>query len=523
MRSSARLGQAGFAALLLVAAGAAAYWLWQPAPAPAPATALLPEPVALAPHVFLLGRTEPAAAYVVDTAAGLVLIDSGVEASAAPILEQLAALDLDVKRVHAILLTHVHADHSLGAQHLRALTGAGIYAGRADSAPLREGRPREAFFSTFDVPQFSPHATRVDVELAGEEVLEFGEAHFTVLATPGHTPGSVCYLLERPGLRALFTGDVVQHLNQDGPDALGTYAAYLPPLYGGNVRAYLATLRRLRQLPLPDFVLPGHPRMDPFPENPRLNVERWNSLLTQGITEMEQLLAHYEADGAGFLDGQPKELLPGLRYLGDFGGQAVYCLGTSAGRFLFDAPGGPELVDFLTTRFKQAGWQDRRLTAVILTSADESATAGLPALTKATGCQVVAPKAGQEIIRPLCAAGTKLLSEEDLEKSGWFDVQALELAGRGTAPVAYLVHWHDKAILIPGKIPVKFTRQTIEHLLREVSPPGGTIMPYLSSINRLTKVKPNLWLPAIPVHGQNANLYDNDWNKVLMQNMQLFP
>ena len=32
----------------------------------------------------------------------------------------------------------------------------------------------------------------------------------------------------------------------------------------------------------------------------------------------------------------------------------------------------------------------------------------------------------------------------------------------------------------------------------------------------------SLWLPGVPVHGQNANLYDDDWVKVLTRNRQLF-
>ena len=35
-------------------------------------------------------------------------------------------------------------------------------------------------------------------------------------------------------------------------------------------------------------------------------------------------MSRYEADGADFLDGVPKQLLPDLYYLGDFRGAAVY-------------------------------------------------------------------------------------------------------------------------------------------------------------------------------------------------------
>src|SRR5207248_1162033 len=107
---------------------------------------------------------------------------------------------------------------SMGAEALRTRTGARIHAGRGDCPALRNAAPREAFFADNYYPKLAPHPTTVDVELAGGEILEFGDTRFTVIATPGHTPGSTCYLMERPGLRALFTGDVILHLSAATPD-----------------------------------------------------------------------------------------------------------------------------------------------------------------------------------------------------------------------------------------------------------------------------------------------------------------
>jgi glyoxylase-like metal-dependent hydrolase (beta-lactamase superfamily II) len=519
---------------LVIVAAALAAWLWGlPAfrPRESPTTrepssdltpvapVLLPATVAVAPDVYLLGKLSPAVAYVVDTGDGLVLIDSGLEASASAVLEQFATLRLDPRRLKVILLTHVHADHSLGAQRLRGLTGARIYAGRGDCAPLREGGPREAFLSVYHMPSVTPHPTTVDVELTGSETLNFGETHITVIATPGHTPGSVCYLLERPGLRALFTGDVVEHLKAVNGTALGTYSAHLPPLYRGDAGDYLASLRRLRALPLPDLILPGHPGEDPAPENPRLSAARWQGLLDQGIEEMESLLGRYAADGANFLDGTPKELVPGLHYLGDCGGSAVYCLDAPTGLFLFDVPGGDVLVDFLAKRFKERGWEGRRTTAVLLTSAGKEATAGLAALVRDSGCQVVGPEAGLEEVRRLCPAGTRLLGDGDLTTAGWFEVRSIPLQGRGVAPVAYELRRAGKTVLVSGRIPVKLSLPEAERLVSEVTGPGE----YRKSLDRLAEVRPDLWLPAVPVYGQNANLYDDDWMKVIEQNRQPLP
>jgi len=538
----------GLTALALLAVAGAWFWL-KPATTRVPdpvhsnpaLSRLLPMPVQVATGIYLPGESPPAAVYMVDTAEGLVLVDSGLESSADGLIDQLTRLGFDIGRLRAILLTHVHGDHSLGAERLRALTGATIYAGRGDCEPLRAAGPREAFFSIYENPGREPHATHVDVELAGDETLSFGDTRFTVIACPGHTPGSMCYLLDKGmngegssakdtthgsplttrRFRALFTGDVVQHLTARGP-SLGTYSAYLPPLYRGNARDYLASLRRLRELPLPDLVLPGHPQADPVPLSPHLTAESWQALLDHGIADMEKLLARYEADGANFLDGIPKELLPGLHYLGNFGGRAIYCLGNANGRFLFDAPGDDMLVAFLVRRFKERGWEERKLTAVLLTSADAEATAGLGPLVQSTGCQVVAPRAGLDTVRRLCPATARISTAEDVGKAGWFQVEAIALEGLGLAPLAYQLSWAGKIVLVSGHVPVKLSTATTSQLRRAVEASGGNREQYLQSLQRLGRLRPNLWLPAVPVHGQNANVYDADWPDVLAENGRLF-
>jgi glyoxylase-like metal-dependent hydrolase (beta-lactamase superfamily II) len=493
-------------------------------PALTESRSLVAQAVPLAPHVYLLGKSWPSAVYAVTTSDGLVLVDSGLEADAAALLSQLAELQLDVSGLKAILLTHVHGDHSQGAARLRELTGAKIYAGRGDCKPLREGGPREAFFSLFYRPDVTLHKTTVDVELVGGETIEVGDTRFDVIAAPGHTPGSTCYLMQRPGLRALFAGDIILSLNpgRKYPGALGTYSAYFPPRYGGNARHFLSTLRNLRALPLPDLVLPGHPSEDTVAQNPRMTQEGWYALLDPGIREMVQLRARYETDGADFLDGNPKELLPGLHYLGDFAGAAVYCLDTPKGLFLFDAPGGPSLVDFLSTRFKELGWQGRQPLAVVLTSADPAATAGLEALARSTGCKVVAPTAGVEEVRRICPAETEVLNEEAIKEHGWFEMRAIPLRGRGVAPQAYEIRWAGKAVLASGRMPMPFSFESLPGLQGERTGEAGSPLECLKSLDELAKLKPNVWLPAVPAHGRNANLYDNDWDDILHWNLHWY-
>ena len=512
--------------VLVLAAG----YHWYPAGKDTPFSAariprLARSGLVVVPGVYLLGGLSPSAAYVIETSQGLVLVDSGLDRDARPLKSQMTALGLDWKRVRVILLTHAHGDHTGGAEALRTATGAKVYAGAGDALVLKAGQPREAFFSTFSMPDQVPHATTVDVALDGGETVTIGDARIQAIAAPGHTPGSICYLLERKNLRALFAGDVIMMLRGDEQPRtelgkpLGTYSAYLAPRYRGDAGAYLASLRRLRSMLVPDLVLPGHPGADLTPQSPRLSPERWESLLDQGIRDMEVLLARYEADGALFLDGIPKQLLPDLYYLGNFRGAAVYGFFASSKFFLVDAPGGPGLVDFLKTHLQRLGREPVAPTAVLLTSCSADETGGLNELIEIYHPQIVASSEGLESLKKSCPAGTAILSEKELTGKGWFAATPIPLRGRGFAPMAYQVAWAGKTTLFSGRIPVKINQEAGEKLISDLTNSRGDVRAFFASLTQLRGMKVDLWLPATPTDDQNANLYGNDWEHIIEDNL----
>jgi glyoxylase-like metal-dependent hydrolase (beta-lactamase superfamily II) len=484
-------------------------------------------PIKIVPGVYLLGGLSLSAAYVIETSEGLVLVDSGLQSDAGPLKSEMAELGLDWKRVRAILLTHSHADHVGGAESFRTATGAKVYAGEGDTPILRAGEPREAFLSIFNMPNDVPHPTTIDVALKGGETLIFGDVRVQCIAAPGHTPGTTCYLLERKSLRALFAGDAIMMLAGDESPRiqlrkpLGTYSAYLPPRYRGSAQDSLASLRRLRRLKVPDLVLPGHPASDVIPQSPCLTQTRWESLLDQGIHDMEILLSRYEADGASFLDGTPKRLLPDLYYLGDFGGVAVYGFFNSSRFFLVNAPGGPGLVEFVSTRLRQLGREPVAATAVLLTECSSEYMAGLNELIDKWRPQVVASPGGLERLRKRCRAGTVIRSAQELTGIGWPAISPIPLAGRGLAPIAYQVTWAGKRVLFSGRTPVIMNVQSAEALAAELSGGKGDAHEYFVSLVKLQKLKPQLWLTAAPVEGQNANLYENDWERTIEDNLHI--
>jgi hypothetical protein len=249
--------------------------------------------------------------------------------------------------------------------------------------------------------------------------------------------------------------------------------------------------------------------------------ERWEALLDPGIREMERLVQRYTNDGAGFLDGVPKKLLPDLYYLGDRKDVAVYGFFASGKFFLVNAPGEAGLGEFLQEQLRQLGRGPAAPTAVLLTSGDPEAMAGLPALLAKCRCQVVAPRAAWGAIERTCPVGTSLVPAEDLSAKGWFTVEPIPLRGRGVAPLAYLMRWGGKSVLCSGRIPIKVCVATSQELARHFASGQANVTDYRASLSRLQELSPDLWLPAAPSEGQNANLYEGDWEEILKDNRDL--
>lgn len=98
-----------------------------------------------------------------------------------------------------ILLTHGHFDHTKTLTKLREATGAEVCV-HADDDEMLSDSDKNAY-SLFNVG--TQNAESADILLHDGDRLKVGSATVTVIHTPGHSKGSVCYQTGRD----LFTGD----------------------------------------------------------------------------------------------------------------------------------------------------------------------------------------------------------------------------------------------------------------------------------------------------------------------------
>ena len=171
--------------------------------------------------------------YIVrDAASGsCAIIDPGSDTNA--ILGFLAkhGLTADV-----ILLTHGHFDHVEAVEEIVEATGCALWMSERDWS--QKNSPLTSYFYPIANCDFT------EVQFCEEgETIRAGGLAFTVLETPGHTHGSVCFLCEN----ALFSGDTLFAGSCGRTD-----------LPGGDWDTIQTSLKRLAELEGNFTVYPGH-------------------------------------------------------------------------------------------------------------------------------------------------------------------------------------------------------------------------------------------------------------------------
>jgi glyoxylase-like metal-dependent hydrolase (beta-lactamase superfamily II) len=237
-----------------------------------------PAPQQVAPGVYLvtLGRGAAASnAYLVGSGSAWALVDAAWATSAEAIRTAAEAAFGPGARPAAILLTHIHPDHSGSAGVLARSWQVPVYV-HADELPMAPGRYLPQYAMPLDrwlvapIMRLLPARTRERIEAANSitDVVHPLDAQGGVpglpgwewVPTPGHTPGHVAYLRRRDGV--LIAGDaaLTVDLNSVGGVLLGRQRVAGPPRY--TTWDWPAAERSVRALAAlePRVLLPGHGR-----------------------------------------------------------------------------------------------------------------------------------------------------------------------------------------------------------------------------------------------------------------------
>ncbi len=141
--------------------------------------------------------------------------------------------------IDKILLTHSHWDHIADVAILKEKLNVPVFIHRDDAGNLEHpGADR--------LPVFFPMTgLKPDGYLEEGQKIAVGNLSLTVIHTPGHTPGGVCFYL--PGQHVLFSGDTLFH---------GTIGNLSLPT--AQPALMWESLKKLAALPANTQVYPGH-------------------------------------------------------------------------------------------------------------------------------------------------------------------------------------------------------------------------------------------------------------------------
>ena len=137
--------------------------------------------------------------FLIKTGDQYVTIDAGLKLDT--IEKELIKLDIDPKEIRAVFLTHTDLDHTAA---IKLFKNAKIYLSRQEEQLINGETSR--FFSII--------GNKIDTKdyelLEDQQILNVGNLKIQGLLTPGHTPGSMCYIIND---KYLFTGDAISLKN----------------------------------------------------------------------------------------------------------------------------------------------------------------------------------------------------------------------------------------------------------------------------------------------------------------------
>lgn len=144
-----------------------------------------------------------------------------------------------VEKIDYIFLTHGHMDHICGAPYVKESFGGQLVIGEKDAEFLESYRFLDGALDYENAFK----SVKADIIVRDGDTISFADSEISVLHTPGHTMGEVCYMTDD----LLFTGDVLFKGSIGRSD-----------FENSDIFMLIKSLRRLVSLPNDYRVLSGH-------------------------------------------------------------------------------------------------------------------------------------------------------------------------------------------------------------------------------------------------------------------------
>jgi metallo-beta-lactamase class B len=135
-------------------------------------------------NLYWLG-TRQHSSWALQTSAGIVIIDTNFAWATRPeIIDGLTRLGLNPNDIKYVIISHAHGDHDQGAAELQERYSAQVVMGAAD------------WDATLKRPPTAPGGVpRKDISIGAEgRKLTLGDTTVEIVATPGHSPGTLSYV-----------------------------------------------------------------------------------------------------------------------------------------------------------------------------------------------------------------------------------------------------------------------------------------------------------------------------------------